>query len=67
MTHSEALTLTHRLQTALLVLSEERERIRRSKAYKLGSSAAYIKLGNVSEAYLAVFKILENHRNQYGV
>jgi|PlaIllAssembly_1097288.scaffolds.fasta_scaffold752509_3 hypothetical protein len=67
MTHSEALTLTNRLQTTLGVLKEERQRIRRSAAYRIGSSAAYIKLGNVSEAYLAVFKILENHRQQYGV
>jgi hypothetical protein len=67
MTHSEALTLTNRLQTTLGVLKEERQRIRRSAAYRLGTSAAYIKLGNVSEAYLAVFRIIDDHRQKYGV
>jgi hypothetical protein len=66
MTKSEAATLTNRLQTTLGVLKDERERIRRSAAYRIGTSAAYIKLGNVSEAYLAVFRILDDHRQQYG-
>jgi hypothetical protein len=66
MTHSEAVTLKNRLQTTIGVLKDERERIRRSAAYRLGTSAAYIKLGNVSEAYLAVCRILDDHRQKYG-
>jgi hypothetical protein len=66
MTKSEAATLTNRLQTTLGVLKDERERIRRSAAYRIGTSSSYIKLGNVSEAYLAVFRILDDHRQKYG-